>query len=164
MHLYVAGKMTGLPGFNFQAFVDTDEVLHNLGHTTFNPAVHEIEEGIVPWPEILGMEGNHQELADFGIPFDVSAALRRDMNAIADADGIVLLDGWEASSGAVLETAAAVWAKKRVFALSRILEDEWEMCELGPLQIHSTLANFYLDKLPEYMMHAIESERCDTNA
>ena len=108
--------MTGYPAFNFPAFIAADQYLHGQGWTTFNPATHEIETGIVP-DGIFEMTGDHQELADAGHVFDLSEALRRDMNAIADNAAIILLPGWQMSSGACLELRAAVWARKEVWTL-----------------------------------------------
>lgn len=108
--------MTGHKAFNFPAFIAADKWLHAQGWETFNPATHEIETGIVP-DGIFEMEGDHQELADAGHVFDISEALRRDMNAIADRAAIIMLPGWEQSSGACLELRAAVWAKKAVYTL-----------------------------------------------
>jgi hypothetical protein len=117
-HFYVAGPMSGYKGFNFEAFILADKILLDAGHTTFNPAVHEISMGIVPYPEILDTDGDFQELIHLGVPFDKRKALRRDMLAIADSEGVVLLDGWEKSSGAFLEALAATWIDLPLFRLA----------------------------------------------
>jgi len=115
---YVAGPMSGIAAANFPAFIAADEYLHEQGWATFNPAVHELETGVVP-PEILNMSKDFfPELEAMGYRFDKSEALRRDMNAIADARAIILLDGWSNSTGARLELRAAAWAGKAVYRLT----------------------------------------------
>lgn len=124
---YVAGPMSGIKAANFPAFIAADHWLRDNGWSTFNPAVHELERGIVP-EEILDMsEDFFTELAELGFEFDKSHALRRDMNAIADADSIILLEGWETSSGATLELRAAVWTNKNVHLLYKHTEGEYTL-------------------------------------
>ena len=153
MHLYVAGPMTGIKGFNFQNFVDADAALLAGGHTTFNPAVHEIEQGIVPWPEILEMEGTQEELAALDHEFSFSEALVRDMTAIAEADGVILLPGWQNSSGATLEVAAALWTGKRILTMEYSEHQQgWMVGELEKDEVYYILANFFLGNISQHTM------------
>ena len=149
MHLYVAGPMTGRPGFNFETFLRADHVLERMGHTTFNPAAYEVAQGLVPWPEILHMNGDGQELVDAGYPFDRDAALSRDAGAIAGADGVVLLDGWEESFGSVTKVLVAIWAKKSVWHLTGMSNAETKEPDLFAANmpaIHSMSATFIMGR------------------
>lgn len=100
-NVYVAGPMRGLPEFNFPAFNAADDRLTDLGYDVFNPAARDRATGFDP----SGMTG-HENLTAHG--FDLRAALGADTYYIAHhADGILLLDGWENSSGARAELALA---------------------------------------------------------
>lgn len=104
MRLYLAGPMTGLPAFNFPAFDKAAAKLRGLGHEVCNPAEHDRE-----------MHGDKIEASATGDPADASAvgfslrdALAFDLDWIArNAEGVAVLDGWEASKGARAEVALA---------------------------------------------------------
>ncbi len=77
---YLSGPMTGLPDLNFPAFHDAAAQLRAHGFEVVNPA--EINpDGELPWAECM----------------------RADIKALCDCDLLVLLPGWEKSSGAHLE-------------------------------------------------------------
>lgn len=111
--------MSGYPGFNFQAFLDADEWLRERNVATFNPAVFELAEGMVPvdWTTLTG---DFAELAERGHEFDKRAALVRDMTWISQSDAVILLEGWEYSTGARLEMTAAEWVGLDVLLLQRV--------------------------------------------
>ena len=115
--VYLAGPMTNIPGFNFAEFLRVrSQIEVKYGYRVFCPASHEIEAGLVPYPEVLDMQGTVEELSQFN--FDKSEALRRDMNAIADAKvGTVLMSGWWNSSGARLEAQATAWVGKKLLSV-----------------------------------------------
>lgn len=81
--IYIAGPMTGKPGFNRKKFIETATLLWAAGHTVLNPA-------ILPY----GLTYEHY--------MDISFAMLR------GADEIYLLDGWEDSEGAKREFNQAV--------------------------------------------------------
>ena len=58
------------------------------------------------------MTGDPAELEGL---FDLKEALLWDLQQVADADGIVLLDGWEKSSGARAELALAAALGKTTY-------------------------------------------------
>ena len=87
MKLYIAGPMTGYPGFNFPAFHAAARVLRAQGHDAVSPA------------EQFG--GNTT------LPYQVYT--RHDAELILTVEGIVLLDGWGKSTGAKTETALGLW-------------------------------------------------------
>jgi hypothetical protein len=83
--VYVAGPMSGLPGWNFPAFHAAAARLRAQGFDVVNPA--ELDEqddaplGSKPW----------------------AFYLRRDIPELLACDAIALLPGWENSKGARLE-------------------------------------------------------------
>jgi len=90
MKLYVAGPMTGKPDLNFPAFHEMTAKLRALGHTVLNPA--EVPQG-----------------------FEYEEYMTIDFAYISVCDGIVLLDGWKESSGAIREVAFAQENNKQIF-------------------------------------------------
>lgn len=104
MRVYLAGPMTGIPGFNFPEFDRHAGVLEAMGHTVFNPAQMDRDLGFDP----SASEVSSQFLRD---------ALRRDLSAICDADAIAMLPGWEKSGGARIEWMLAVHLGLKVIYL-----------------------------------------------
>lgn len=82
---YIAGPMTGLPEFNFPAFHDAAAKLRGRGLDVLNPA----ENPAPPCGTWL-------------------AYMRMAVAQVAQADVVVLLPGWEASRGAMVEYRLAV--------------------------------------------------------
>lgn len=91
--LYVAGPMTGYPEWNFPAFAEAARDLRAHGFEVVSP--HEID-----------LEGGFDPSGD-GAGFDLRAALERDVEEVLKADGLALLEGWQESSGAVVEVLTA---------------------------------------------------------
>lgn len=81
---YVSGPMTGLPEYNFPEFHRVTALLESYGFTVSNPAA---KGEISDW-----------EWSDY---------LRWDLMELIRCRGVVLLDGWEGSKGAQLETHVA---------------------------------------------------------
>lgn len=94
MKIYLAGPMTGLPEFNFPAFDRAAEILSAAGYTVFNPAQMDRDVGFDPLSTVV----SNEFLRD---------ALRRDLSAICECDGIAMLPGWEKSGGARVEWTLA---------------------------------------------------------
>lgn len=104
MNIFVSGPMRGFAEFNFPEFARVTEWLRSQGHTVFSPAEHELALGFDP----TGLEGTSEELA--GLTFDLRRALRDELTWLLDnADKLVVLNGWEQSSGARAEVQTA-WA------------------------------------------------------
>lgn len=104
-HVYVAGPMRGYERFNFDAFERATEWLRDRGFKVTSPAEMDLELGLDP--DIANTDAE----ADF----DVADALRRDFAVILDADGVVLLAGWENSAGARAERWLAETTGKDVW-------------------------------------------------
>lgn len=87
MNLFLAGPMSDMPNENRPAFMAAAAELEALGHKVFNPGA---PENIVPgwsWAQYVSR--------------NVAYILQT-----PDLDGIVLLPGWTASKGALLEAIA----------------------------------------------------------
>lgn len=78
MIIYIAGPMTGIPDFNRPAFFHAAEGIAASGHQVLNPAT--LPDGLT----------QHQYM-------DICQAMVR------SADAIFLLNGWQASRGALAE-------------------------------------------------------------
>lgn len=89
MILYLSGAMTGIPELNRPQFDEAARQLAELGH---DPIV----------PHDLGVAGSYEQ------------TILHDLQVISNADGIVLLEGWEHSTGSRFEAAHAVGLGKPV--------------------------------------------------
>lgn len=108
MRLYLAGPMQGYPEFNFPRFNAVAAALRAQGHTVFNPAEKDIERHNGTDISAGNTTGSLEHVkATHG--FSLRQALSEDMNYIClEANGIVLLPGWEKSQGAMAEHRCAV--------------------------------------------------------
>lgn len=90
---YIAGPMTGLPRFNFDAFEDACDRLRADGFHVTSPHEMDLANGYDP---------------DSGVDIaDLRATLEADIAAVKGADIVVLLPGWERSPGAMIEVLVA---------------------------------------------------------
>jgi len=96
MKFYVTGPMSGMPGYNREAFVEMAEWLRAQGHEVINPA--ELDDGAEhePYGQLLARDA-HVILTDEGL------------------EGLVLLPGWSESGGSRMEIAAAQAVQLRLF-------------------------------------------------
>jgi hypothetical protein len=92
--------MTGLPDYNFPAFDRGAAILRSHGHTVFNPADNDRDNGF----DATGLAGYEAER----LGFSLRRALKQDLSWICDhAEALVLLEGWERSKGVRAEMALA---------------------------------------------------------
>lgn len=87
MKIYISGKMTGMPNFNYPRFNEVASRLREIGHDVLNPA--ENFEGATDHPE------------------GRKAFMRADIEHVLQVDALVMLPGWESSKGARLEVDIA---------------------------------------------------------
>lgn len=85
MRLYISGPMSNLPEHNFPAFRKAAEELTAAGYDVIDPSEN---------------FGGRTDLAR-------KAYMREDISNVLKADGVALLDGWEASAGSRLEVSIA---------------------------------------------------------
>lgn len=103
--IYIAGPMTGLPNFNFQAFFAASVKLREEGWAPVDPSQHDLDEGFV---ELV--DGEYKTTHWFNLP----KILLWDLEQVAQSDAIYLLNGWEDSKGARAEHALAVALGKEI--------------------------------------------------
>lgn len=115
MKIYLAGRMRGIPKFNFPAFFAAADALRQKGHTVFNPAERDVNlhgEALMDNPT-----GDVSKI-DPALNFSLRHALAADTQFIClEADAIALLPGWEQSKGATAEHALAVALGHEVITL-----------------------------------------------
>lgn len=109
---YVGGPMRGYADFNFPLF---DAVAADLRDYFFievyNPAEHDREV----YPDIASWEGFASGAIERCPQFDFHAAMLWDLNAVLKADALVLLPGWENSTGANHERYVAEVCGKHIY-------------------------------------------------
>lgn len=114
MKLYLAGPMRGYKDFNFPLFHEATSVLRDRGYEVFSPAERDLAEGLDPTSET----GSFSDCPEF----DLSQALLADLTFICnEADGIVMLPGWEDSQGACAEYHTARCLGKSVYYYKEIV-------------------------------------------
>jgi hypothetical protein len=80
--LYIAGPMSGYPGYNYTAFLEAEAELQAVGYETLNPARN---------PECDSWDGY----------------MRAAIAQVIQADGVAVLPHWQMSAGAALEVHIA---------------------------------------------------------
>ena len=96
MKLYVAGPMRGYERNNFPAFDAEAARLRELGHEVISPADLDRQTGF----------DEHLTVMPEGF---MRKAFDRDVAALKVVDGIVVLPGWQKSTGALAEAGIARW-------------------------------------------------------
>lgn len=136
--LYIAGPMRGIRLYNFPAFDEARDRLRELGHRALSPADMDREIGMEP----LSLPPDHDwTRAPEG--FSLVDALSRDEEAIVNADGVLLLDGYERSTGARREALTAIYLGKRLFRFARTSETP-RLVELGRGLVERAIARTML--------------------
>jgi hypothetical protein len=97
--IYIAGPMTGIPGFNYPAFHAMAARLRELGLHVENPA-----------------EGPHPEAG--GWHLYMRAALAK----MVTCDTVIFLKGWPASRGACLEHYLALTLQMKIIYPEQAVE------------------------------------------
>lgn len=101
---YLAGPMRGYPRFNFDAFDAFDAAAEDLRKRGFD----------ILSPADLDREVDFDPDKDIPDQAFMTAAARRDIEAVFASDGVVLLPGWEPSIGACMEKLLAHMLGKEV--------------------------------------------------
>lgn len=109
MRLYVAGPMRGYDRWNFPAFRAATAALRAEGHDVTSP--HELDEAI----------GFTEDTVDLPEGF-LTAAMRRDIEALLQVEAVVLLPGWEDSVGTRFELSVAKWLGLEVYEVRLLSE------------------------------------------
>lgn len=90
--LYISGPMTGIPEYNYPAFMKAAMWLREKGFEVVNPAE-------------LSTPSDDKQWVDY---------MREDIKHLVDCTAIYMLKGWEASKGAKLELLIAEGLGMRV--------------------------------------------------
>ena len=110
--LYVAGPMRGIAWFNYPMFDRIAGILREQGLCVISPADEDRkQDGFDPFEN---PDHAVPENCTFPRTMDFNKTVRRCLEAVLRCDEIVLLPGWERSSGAVAELTLAMWLGKRV--------------------------------------------------
>jgi hypothetical protein len=110
--VYIAGPMTGIPQFNYPAFDAAAADLRRQGFDVVSPA--ELDD---PEARDAAMASPDGDLSAFDTQTGKTWGdlLARDVKLVADVvEGVVVLDGWERSRGARLETFVAELCSKPI--------------------------------------------------
>lgn len=106
--VYLAGPMTNIPGFNFPLFFSATAWLRDRDWEVKSPAEKDLER--IPWDQMQDVPGfDTGDLVAYCAhsTFTMSNAMEWDLPAIMNSNGIVLLPGWEKSTGARWERIVA---------------------------------------------------------
>lgn len=103
--VYIAGPMRGYPKHNFPAF---HAAAKKWGK---NPMIG----AVINPAELDEQEGYDNTDISLDSKEHLKSCMKRDLNALLDADAIVMLRGWEKSDGAVVEHSLAVYLQLVIF-------------------------------------------------
>ena len=108
--VYLAGPMRGYEDHNFPRFHEAAEALRAKGYEVVSPA--ELDEATY-------------EHAN-GIELSTKEYMKRDLPLMLDCDGVVLLEGYTGSTGALCEFYVATMCKVPTTFITNALESkEW---------------------------------------
>jgi hypothetical protein len=102
MKVFISGPMRGIPRYNFPAFDAAKAAFEAVGFDVITPADLDRSVGF----DAMTLPADTDWHAEAG--FDIKAAMRRNIDALLDCDGVVLLNDWVHSSGCLLEKSIAV--------------------------------------------------------
>lgn len=117
---YLAGKMSGVPSFNFPKFDAAAQDLRRRGIIVLSPAEMDDEESHAM--AMASLDGRNEG----GGKYPRAHFLKRDFLIVVEADGIVVLDDWKESRGALSETTIAFSLDKLVFAYPDLEPVSWD--------------------------------------
>ena len=103
--------MRGKEHMNFPAFHDMTTQLRDAGYIVFNPAEHDLADGLDP---------------DMDEPMPLRYYMIHDLPEVCKADAVALLPDWGESKGACLEVHVAGVCDIPVYDCDMLLADETE--------------------------------------
>ena len=109
MKIYISGPMRGYKDFNKDSFSDAAFELRSVGHEVINP--HEIDTNL--GIQLVSPTGDVEDVPGWN-ENSMEEAIKRDVAAVLECDGIYMLVGWHHSLGASAEYRIAKWAGKNV--------------------------------------------------
>jgi len=112
--LYIAGPMRGIAWFNYPLFDRVAKELRDAGNEVISPADEDRKVGFDPFANPAYRIADACTFPSEASFESFDKTVRRCFEAVLRCDEIVLLPGWEASSGALAELTLAMWLGKRV--------------------------------------------------
>lgn len=108
MKYYLSGPMRGIPGHNYQTFLEVEEAL---------------KSAMAEWaPEVLNPARNFAG----DTTHNTNEYMELDLRMVLEADVIVFLPGWENSEGASRERQLGQWTGKQfMVATQQGADEEW---------------------------------------
>lgn len=97
MKIFVSGPMRGIPYYNFPAFDAAKAAFEAVGFDVVTPADLDRAVGF----DAMDLPADTDWRAEAG--FDVRAAMKRNIDAMLDCDGVVFLDPMNVSAGCMIE-------------------------------------------------------------
>lgn len=115
MKLYLAGRMTGIPQYNFPAFQAAAKALRAAGYEVISPEENDPDE-----VRALALASPNGDPAEDGITRleSMEETALRNHHDVVSADGIALIPGYEGSKGTAHELALAIRLGKPVGKVS----------------------------------------------
>ena len=126
LKVYIAGPMRGIKDLNFPAFDEARDKLADMGYIVFSPADLDRAAGV-----------HHTAVESDLTAKQLRDIISRDVAAVLNANIVVVLPGFEESTGTAAELSVARWAKKPIY-----LYEDFETFEIYslPIQIKTTYA------------------------
>jgi len=129
---YIAGPMTGIAEFNFPMFDLVAQCLREEGWQVISPAEMDRWDGF----DERGMSGaeplTDQQRQRFA---------RNDIGALLQVDAIIMLPGWERSTGATNESKIAAWLGLDAFEVAADVE--------GPIELRPLVLDGRWSSVPQ---------------
>ena len=101
MKLFISGPMRGIPYYGFPAFDAAKAAFEAAGFDVVTPADLDRAAGF----DAMDLPETTDWNTEAG--FDVRAAMKRNIDALLDSDGVVFLEGWGGSLGCNIERLIA---------------------------------------------------------
>jgi dATP/dGTP diphosphohydrolase/uncharacterized protein DUF4406 len=121
---YLGGPMRALPLYNFPAFEAACKDLRAKGWTVWSPAEHDLEGGFDPATT---------DMADFNL----ADALVWDFQKIMESSYLIVLPGWEKSTGTTWEATVAYATGKPVLQYPELTPVDLPDVVTNPVQVRT---------------------------
>lgn len=130
---YLAGKMSGIPQFNFPKFDRVADALRAAGMIIITPS--ELDTADIRAAALASKDGK-----PMGVGGSWGDFLARDVKVIADnVDGVILMDGWLGSKGARQEAFTALKCEKKLAFLIEGLNGTYAVREASRSEVSYNL-------------------------
>lgn len=133
---YLAGKMSGLPQFNFPKFDEVTTTLREKGMAIVTPS--ELDS-----PEIRAAALASKDGQPLGVGGSWGDFLARDVKVISDqVDGVILMYDWISSKGARQEAFTALQCGKRLAYLTEGLNGTYAVVDTDREAVSKALRTY----------------------